>query len=353
MVPECFGLVKPHHCVAGAIPGISRENGTVKPMASERVAPLLMLFGAILGFLACNLGLFGADLQMVRNQTWPYVSQIGMALFFALIGFELRQEFASGLFVSARSVLVPASAALIGVVLPAAGYVSLAYLSHGSAVVISGWPIVTATDVSFALMAFSLLAKGLPVGLRAFLLGFAVIDDIIATIALAVGYHRLDALTPLLSTSSAMVIAFSLKSAQVDLTLRWLGPVVSFIVLPLFAFFAMQIKFDAAAIFVGAGAVLIPLILLRPIAKWVGVYLGAVLGNHLVGGRYRLRLGGIDFLRVASLSGVGFTVSLLAADLAFGSGTVLFASAASLTVLASLVSVGFAAIALRARPSVK
>jgi NhaA family Na+:H+ antiporter len=321
----------------------------VRIFKNEEVGPLFMLFAALVGFLACNLGFFGSDLFAIKNQMWPFVSQIGMAMFFALIGFELRQEFSSGLFTSARSIFVPVSAALIGVILPGAAYIAVALFTSSSATVIAGWPMVTATDVSFALMVYTLLSKGLPLALRAFLLSFAVIDDIIATIALAVGFHRLDALTPLLSTAVAMVMAFVLTKRQVDTVVRSLGPVVSFIVLPVFAFFAMQIKFDANVTFIGAGAVLVPLILLRPLAKWAGVYFGAVLGNRLVGHRYRLPLDAIDFLKVASLSGIGFTVSLLAADLAFGTESALFASAASLTVVASLISVVLSAIALRAR----
>ena len=244
-------------------------------------------------------------------------------------------------------------AALVGVIVPAAAYLIIAVSSNAGSKIVSGWPMVTATDVSFALMAFSLLARGLPTPLRAFLLSFAVIDDILATIALALGFWRLDALTPLAATSLAMVLAFSLGSKQVAAVIRVLSPLVAFLVLPVFAFFAMQINFSPALLFTGAGPLLAILFLSRPFAKWAGVYLGAILGNRMVSAAERLPVSNANFLRVSSLAGIGFTVSLLAADFTFGTGSALFATAATLTVIASLIAAALSAIALRVRRGAK
>ncbi|MEO0024561.1 MAG: hypothetical protein RL196_1002 [Actinomycetota bacterium] len=308
-----------------------------------------MLLAACLGFALQNTGALDAEFASFRFQTWPWISQFGMALFFALIGFELRNEFATGLFRNPRTIIVPAIAALVGVIVPAATYLAIAASSGATAEVISAWPMVTATDVSFALMAFSLLAKGLPKTLRAFLLSFAVIDDIFATLALAIGFMRLDALTPLLSTAAAMVLAFSLRPKQVKKVITFLSPLVAFAVLPVFAFFAMQVNFNPNAIFAGSASILVLLIASRSISKWLGVYLGAILGNRMLKKQERLEISNIEFMRISSLAGIGFTVSLLAADLAFGAESPFFAAAASLTVLASLVAAGLAAIALKAR----
>lgn len=325
------------------------KYGQVRFFKDERVGASFMLLAACLGFALQNTGALGADFLALRLELWPLVSQVGMALFFALIGFELRNEFSSGLFQNPRTIIVPAFGALIGVVIPAIVYVTLSLFAGASSQITAAWPMVTATDVSFALMAFSLLAKGLPGSLRAFLLSFAVIDDIFATLALAIGFARPDALTPLISTTAAMALAFALKAKQVRRVIRYLSPFVAFIVLPIFAFFAMQVAFSAETIFVGSGAILVALIATRPFTKWAGVFLGSVIANRMLSKDARLSLTTLDFARVASLAGIGFTVSLLAADLAFGSESSLFASAASLTVLASLVAAAFAAIALKVR----
>jgi len=308
-----------------------------------------MLLAACLGFLGANSGMFAPELLDLRNVSWPWVSQIGMVLFFSLIGFELRNEFAGGLFQNPRAILVPALAAAVGVVVPALVYLSIAAAAGSDAQIISGWPMVTATDVSFALMAYSLLARGLPRELRAFLLSFAVIDDILATVALAIGFWRFDALTPLLSTTFAISIAFALRTKVVTQVIRWLSPLVAFAVLPTFAFFAVQIRFDPAALYGSAGPLMVLLFATRPISKWVGVFTGALLGNRVVAPNARLPLTAADFLPVASLAGIGFTVSLLAADLAFGANSALFALSATLTILASIVAALFATIALRVR----
>ena len=321
----------------------------MKFFRDERAGAVVMLFAACIGFALLNFGIFSDELTQFRNVSWIWVSQISMALFFALIGFELRNEFASGLFANSKAVIVPATAALVGVIVPALVYVTIALAAGASSQILAGWPMVTATDVSFALMAFSLLARGLPKQLRVFLLSFAVIDDILASVALAFGFWRADALTPLIATAVAMGVAFSLPAKRVQSVIAWLSPVVAFIVLPVFAFFAMQIRFDATSLFVGSGTILTLLFFSRPLAKWMGVYLGSLIGNRLVSKDARLSISSSDFARVSSLAGIGFVVSLLAADLTFGSASHDYAVAATMTVVVSLVSAFLAAIALKVR----
>jgi len=312
----------------------------------ERAGALVMLAAAACGFVLCNLG--WSELESTKQQVWPFVSQIGMALFFALIGLELFAEFDGGLFKNRLSIVVPVAAAFSGVLVPALVYVGTAILLNAQGLT-KGWPIVTATDVSFALMIFSLFAKGLPSGLRAFLLSFAVIDDIFASIALAISFARPDALIPLVATAGSIGIALALRSSQRHQVVSWLSPLVAFAVLPVFGFFALQIKFEGSSVFAGESSLLVVLVLARPITKWVGVYLGARIGQSLMPKRAKINLGSADFLRVASLAGIGFTVSLLAADLAFGVESSLYSASAALTVIAALVATALSVIALRVR----
>ena len=322
-------------------------------LKDERTGAFFMLIAACVGFIVANAGIDYSGLSKSRDLAWPFVSQIGMGLFFALIGFELRNEFSEGLFKKPIAVLVPASAALFGVILPALAYLVSCFFFAADSQVVSGWPMVTATDVSFALMLFSLLARGLPAGLRAFLLSFAVIDDILATVALAVGFHTVDALTPMASVSVALVIAFQISARATTRIIAVLSPLVAFVVLPVFAFFAMQIRFDAATLLASSSLALVVAFASRPIAKWLGVFLGAIFANRVLPTQSRLNLQTADLFRVSSMAGIGFTVSLLAADLAFRNNDKLFSAAASLTVLASLAAAAFAAIALKVRRGVK
>ena len=107
-----------------------------------------------------------------------------MTLFFLVVGMEIRREIHDGALSDLRQALLPISAAIGGVALPATIYV----LINGQGDGLHGWAIPAATDIAFAVGLLALLGKGIPSGVRVFLLTLAVIDDVIAIALIAIFY---------------------------------------------------------------------------------------------------------------------------------------------------------------------
>ncbi len=110
-----------------------------------------------------------------------------LAIFFFLVGLELKREFVSGELRGPRKALVPVVAALGGVIVPAFIYVSITQ-AMGVPETARGWAIPIATDIAFALAVLALVGTWLPIALRTFLLTLAVVDDLIGITVIAVFY---------------------------------------------------------------------------------------------------------------------------------------------------------------------
>jgi len=110
-----------------------------------------------------------------------------MAMFFLMIGLEVKREFFEGELRKPHQVVLPAFAAVGGMVVPALVYV---YFNSGDASAMSGWAIPTATDIAFALGILSLLGNRVPPALKVFLLALAIMDDLGAIIIIAIFYTQ-------------------------------------------------------------------------------------------------------------------------------------------------------------------
>ncbi|MFO7324843.1 MAG: Na+/H+ antiporter NhaA [Pseudomonadota bacterium] len=108
-----------------------------------------------------------------------------MALFFLVVGLELKREMVVGHLASLRTASLPAITALGGMIVPALVYTTF---NHDSAVAMRGWAIPTATDIAFALGVLSLLGRRVSPGLKAFLLSIAIFDDLGAIVIIAIFY---------------------------------------------------------------------------------------------------------------------------------------------------------------------
>jgi NhaA family Na+:H+ antiporter len=280
-----------------------------------------------------------------------------MALFFFVIGLELKRELVVGELSDPRTVALPVAAALGGALVPIFVYLVIAGASD-----IRGWPVPVATDIAFALAALALLAPKADPRLRIFLLTLAVVDDLIAIVLIAVLFTNDLALAPL-ALAMALLAGVWLLQRYVDLpqdvyravlliswalavesgvhssvmavaaaaivpiqTARARKPILeklehethlasAYVVLPLFAFAAAGISFAGlgfntllapTAIGVAAGLAL---------GKPIGVAGAAWAAARLL--RTPDPLPFADVLRVGCLCGIGFTMSLFIGALAY------------------------------------
>ena len=135
-----------------------------------------------------------------------------MALFFFLVGLEIKREVIEGELSEAKQVVLPAVAAVGGMVVPAAIY---AAFNAGNPVALAGWAIPAATDIAFALGVLSLLGKRVPVGLKMFLLTLAILDDLGAIVIIALFYAGDLAPASLAVAAVALVALFTLNRLNV------------------------------------------------------------------------------------------------------------------------------------------
>ncbi len=284
-----------------------------------------------------------------------------MAIFFFLVGLELKRELVEGELSDKRNILLPAVGAMGGMVVPAMIY---SFYNADDAIAMKGWAIPTATDIAFALGILFLLGSRVPVSLKIFLTSLAIFDDIGAIIIIALFYTANISLTSLAVVAICIPVLFVLNRAGVERKsiyllvgiVMWvatlksgvhatlagvvlaffiplqsssggnsalkslehdLHPIVAFFVLPLFAFANAGINLDG----VGAEHLLhtVPLgVALGLFAgKQIGVFLFCWLAIILGMSKLPKGVSWLSLYGVSALCGVGFTMSLFIGSLAF------------------------------------
>lgn len=363
-------------------------------MKSEKSAALLLMGAAMIGILFANspfatnliyLKSFAIDFGLFSIDVEHFVSEFLLAIFFLVAGLELKHEMRLGALSNPLVALVPVIAAIAGVLIPAGIYL----LINPEAPFSMGWPIPTATDIAFALGMLAIIGKGLPPAARVFLLALAIFDDVIAILIIAVQFTenlRVGWLFVALSASLALRLMylkispnlrlilisacfgiswFAIYSSGVHATIAGvltglaipasathklvarIQPFSNWIVLPIFAFFAVSIQLPEN--FSASNSIFLGIAIALPLGKLVGIaFVGFVL-NQLVAKEARLKLSFIDFSVVACLAGIGFTVSLLLAKLCFEAEFVLRSEAIFGVLVASTISMILASVLARIR----
>lgn len=164
-------------------------------------SPLAVYYTVLLDLpLAINFGAFG-----IAKPLLLWINDGLMAVFFFLVGMELKREVLDGHLSSLRQASLPAFAAVGGMLVPAAFY---ATFNWTDSVAVKGWAIPTATDIAFALGVLSLLGKRVPTALKAFLLSVAIFDDLGAIVVIALFYTA--ALSSLsLAVAAGLILALA------------------------------------------------------------------------------------------------------------------------------------------------
>ncbi|YCO05445.1 Na+/H+ antiporter NhaA [Vibrio sp. VNB-15] len=300
-----------------------------------------------------------------------------MAVFFLLIGLEVKRELLEGALKSKETAIFPAIAAVGGMLAPALVYVAF---NAGDPEAISGWAIPAATDIAFALGIMALLGKRVPIALKVFLLALAIIDDLgvvviialfytgdLSTMALLVGFamtgllFMLNAkgvtkLTPYMivgailwfavlksgvhATLAGVVIGFAIplkgkkgEHSPLKHMEHALHPYVAFGILPLFAFANAGISLE--------GVSMSGLTSMLPLGIALGLLVGKPLGIFTFSWA-AVKLGiaklpqGVNFIHIFAVSvlcGIGFTMSIFISSLAFGNVSPEFDTYARLGIL--------------------
>ncbi|GAB2780806.1 NhaA family Na+:H+ antiporter [Amycolatopsis magusensis] len=324
-----------------------------------------------------------------------------LAIFFFVAGLELKREFVAGDLRDPRRAAVPIAAACGGVLVPALIYLAI---NSGGGEAARGWAIPTATDIAFALAVLAVVGRCLPSALRTFLLTLAVVDDLIAILIIALFYTDDLRIVPLLlalvplgvftllvqyrvrswwlllplaaltwvcvhesgvhATVAGVLLGFAvpvLRSERAGGPEAGPGlaehfehrfrPLSAAVAVPVFALFAAGVPLggwdglrsaltDPVALGVVAGLVA---------GKTIGISGATWLLSRFTKAELDDGLGWVDVLGLAMLGGVGFTVSLLIGELAFGAGSEPDDHARVAILVGSLLAALLAAIILRAR----
>jgi len=355
-------------------------------------SPLSYLYGGLLDVpVAVQVGALN-----IAKPLLLWINDGLMALFFLLIGLEVKREVVDGHLSKPSQVILPATAAVGGMVVPALIYW---FINRDNPAAVAGWAIPTATDIAFALGVLALLGKRVPVSLKLFLMTLAIIDDLGAIIVIALFYSGTLSSVSLLLAAACLVVLVAmnrlgvvklgpymivglilwvcvLKSgvhatlAGVALALciplrtrnaesspllaleHALHPWVAYAILPIFAFANAGVSLAGMTVDSFTHPV--------PMGITVGLLLGKTVGVFgLTWVAVKLRLAALpagagwgQILGVAILCGIGFTMSLFVGSLAFAPGSSEYAGMDRMGILTgSLFAavIGYAVTAMASR----
>ncbi|KXI30563.1 Na+/H+ antiporter NhaA [Paraglaciecola hydrolytica] len=319
------------------------------------------LNGFYQGFLEIPVSIRFGDFEIAKPLIL-WVNDGLMAIFFFLVGLEIKREILDGSLSSVSQITLPGVAAIAGIAVPALIYV---WFNFNDPIAIKGWAIPSATDIAFAIGVFTIFGKSLPLSLKLFLLSVAIFDDIGAIVIIALFYSQDLSATSLVVALSGMAVLFVFNRFKVrtqgayiligvvvwaavlksgvhatlaGFALAWFIPLrlknedghamlphlehklhswVAFLVLPLFAFanagvslggISMETIFNPITVGIAAGLFIGKQLGIFGIC-WLTIKLGFA---KLPTGATWLQLYGVTLL-----CGIGFTMSLFIGTLAF------------------------------------
>lgn len=328
---------------------------------SLRNSPLSEYYTLI---LYTNVEVYVGELLSLEKPLVLWINDGLMALFFLLIGLEIKRELLAGHLSSFSKIALPGFAALGGMAVPALIFIAF---NHGDEFAMRGWAIPTATDIAFALGILSLLGGRIPASLKVFLMALAIIDDIGAIIIISVFYTtELSYISMLLALGCFTVLLIMNKLNVVRITayiiigiILWISVLksgvhatlagiilaftiplnvkrehekhispsrileknlhfwVAYFVLPIFAFMNAGVDLKSISVQDFGNPVSLGVILGLFIGKQIGVMLCVFIAVRLHWAQLPKCVTWLQMYGVAVLTGIGFTMSLFVDSLAY------------------------------------
>ncbi len=340
---------------------LNKESATGILLVMAMLLAMIManspLYSVYTAFIATPVSVTFGEL-VIAKPLLLWINDGLMAIFFFMVGMEIKREVVEGSLSDRRQITLPTIAALGGMALPV---LIFSLFNMGNDGAMAGWAIPAATDIAFALGVLSLLGRRVPVELKIFLLALAIIDDIGAIVIIAFFYTSELSLLSLGIAGSMFVLLFILNRKEVTsyavylaiavvlwtalmksgvhatlagvlmglfiplkndshdfyrLERAWHTP-VNFVILPLFAFANAGIDFGEVTLSSLYEPLTIGIALGLFIGKQVGVFGFTYLAIKLGIGRMPENVTWGQLYGVALLSGIGFTMSLFIGSLAF------------------------------------
>ena len=339
----------------------------------------------------------GNDWLVLSKPLLLWVNDLWMAVFFFVVWLEIKREVLGGELDTVKKALLPASAALGGMAVPALIY---AALNFGDALALRGWAIPMATDIAFALGILMLLGSRVPVSLKVFLTAVAIIDDLGAIIVIAVFYTdhlsmpmlaaagggallllllnqwRVSSVGPYVviglfiwvcvyksgihATLAGVVTAMAIPlrdddgGSPLQTAENTLHPWVAFGVLPMFAFVNAGVNLQGVSLGTLAQGIPLGIALGLVVGKAIGVFGASWLLIRITGAGLPAGASTRQFMGVCVLCGIGFTMSLFIGGLAFAGQDPSYETQVKLGVLGGSRIAGLLGVALllSARPTV-
>ncbi len=331
------------------------------------------------GYQALRDAAFGPSSLHLHLTVGQWASDGLLAVFFFVAGLELKHELLVGDLRDPARAVLPVVAALSGVAVPALVFLAFTW---GDAGAMRGWAVPTATDIAFALAVLAVAGSHLPSPLRSFLLTLAVVDDLVAIIIIALVYTDQVELGALLgaavvvvvfgamvqhgrfrlmvrsggpggrallvllvllalvtwalvhasgvhATVAGVVLALTVPVRSLDHTFsparrlaEVLHPVSAGVVVPVFALMAAGVALSPSSLRAAVhDRVALAVVVALVVGKAVGVFGGTWLTARFTRAELDHELSWSDVLGVSLVAGIGFTVSLLVGELAFGQGS--------------------------------
>jgi Na+:H+ antiporter, NhaA family len=379
-------------------------NSMRRFIASESAGGIVLAVAAIIALVVSNSPLapiyrqfvelrgelrIGGDWLVLSKPLLLWVNDLWMAVFFFLVGLEIKREALAGELASLKQASLPAVAAVGGMVVPALIYVAL---NHGDVIALRGWAIPTATDIAFALGILMLLGPRVPASLKVFLTAVAIIDDLGAIVVIAVFYTAQLSLPMLAAAGLGCAVLFALNRTRVTSIAPYvvvglvvwvcvlksgihatlagvvtamaiplrdkaggspleaaehaLHPWVAFAVLPMFAFVNAGVSMQGVSLATLAQGIPLGIALGLVLGKAVGVFGAAWLLMRATGASLPAGASTRQFFGVCVLCGIGFTMSLFIGGLAFAGQGAAYETQLKLGVLGGSLIAGLAGVTL-------